>query len=360
MFIYLKNCDKIRDTIKFERNQIGGFKLKTIKKLIASIILSALVVSMVGCSMVEKTEEGINKTVVAKVLGEKITIGEIDEQLAIVLKNLEKEYGADYAKNEEAKQYLQEQRLSVLNTMINDVIIREQADKLGVMPTEEQLNEASKKQLEEIKASFNTEEEYKKSLEQAGLTEEMLLNEIQPSVISDKVYEEVVKDVSVKDEEIKNEYNSNQLKYTEKPNRVRPAHILVKTEEEAKAIIERLNKGEDFAAVAKEKGTDGTKDKGGDLDWIEYTTTQYDKTFMMSAISLPKGEYTKTPIATQSGYHVIKCLDKEEYPVKKLEEVKETINSELLEQKKYTTWQEKVKAWQSDSKIKVYENKLSL
>lgn len=334
--------------------------MKTIKKLIASIILSALVVSMVGCSMVEKTEEGVNKTVVAKVLGEKITIGEIDKQLAVVLKNLEKEYGAEYAKNEEAKQYLQEQRFSVLNTMINDVIIRDQANKLGVMPTEEQLNEEGKKQLDEIKASFKTEEEYKKSLEQTGLTEETLLNEIKPAVISDKVYEEVVKGVNVTDEEIKTQYNNNQLKYTEKPNRVRPAHIIVKTEEEAKAIIERLNKGEDFAALAKEKGTDPTKDKGGDLDWIEYTTTQYDKTFMMAAISLSKGEYTKNPVATKFGYHVIKCLDKEEYPVKKLEEVKETIKSELLEQKKYTTWQDKVKSWQEDSKIKVYEDKLSL
>lgn len=329
-----------------------------IKKIIASITVGVLAISMVGCGMIEKTEEGLNKTVVAKVSGQKITRGQVDEQLVIVFKNLEKQYGPEYAKNAEAQKQIQEQRLKILNTMVNDIIIREQGEKLGVKMTEEEITEASNKQLGEIKSAFKTDEEYKKSLEQTGLTEEMLLQEIRPSIIADEVYKEVVKDVAVTDEEIKTYYDSNHMNFTEKPNRVKPAHILVKTEEEAKAIIERLDKGEDFAVLAKEKGTDGTKDNGGDLGWIDYNTNEYDRTFMLAAISVPKGEYTKTPIATQFGYHIIKCLDKEEYPVKRLEDVKETIKGQLMDQKKYQKWNETVQGWQKDANIKIYEDKL--
>ena len=79
----------------------------------------------------------------------------------------------------------------------------------------------------------------------------------------------------------------------------------------------------------------------------------------MAAISLKKGEYTKAPISTQFGFHVIKCLDKEEYPIIPFEEVKEEIKNTLLEQNKYNVWVEKVTAWQEEAKIKLYEDKLS-
>jgi len=79
----------------------------------------------------------------------------------------------------------------------------------------------------------------------------------------------------------------------------------------------------------------------------------------MSAISLKKDEYTKTPVSTKFGFHVIKCLDKEEYPVRPLEEVKEDVKDVLLEQNKYNKWVETVTAWQKDANIKLYEDKLS-
>lgn len=337
---------------------MGDNKLRNVKKVIAAALITAMSISVVGCGLVEKTPEGVNKTVVAKVYNKKITRGQVDEELAPVLESVKAQFGENYETNEQAKQYLAEQRTSILDTMVNDVIINKKAEELKVLPSEEKINEEVQKQLADIKASFESDEKYKEALTQAKMTEENLLKELRPSVISNMVYEHVVKDVTVTDEEVKQDYDSNQTKYTEKPNRIKPAHILVKTEEEAKAIIERLNKGEDFAALAKEKGTDGTKDNGGDLGWIEYETQQYDKTFMLAAISVPKGEYTKAPIATKFGFHIIKALDKEEYPVKKFEDVKESIRTSLTDQKKYQNWQETMKKWQDEAKIKVYEEKL--
>ncbi|MEG0772562.1 peptidylprolyl isomerase [Clostridium sp.] len=332
--------------------------MRNVKKVIAGMLITAMSISIVGCGIVEKTEEGVNKTVVAKVYNTKITRGEVDAQLTPVIENVKAQYGENYAENEEAKQYLLEQRTSILDTMVNDVILNKKAEELKVMPSDAELNEKIQKELADIKASFDSDEQYKEALKQAGMTEEGLLKELKPAVISNAVYEESVKTAAVTDEEIKQDYDSNQTKYTEKPNKINPAHILVPTEEEAKAIIERLNNGEDFAALAKEKGTDGTKDIGGDLGWIDYNTTQYDRTFMLAAISVPKGEYTKMPIQTTFGYHVIKALDKEEYPVKKFEDVKEEIKASLLEQKKYQVWQDTMTKWQEEANIKVYEDKL--
>ncbi len=330
-----------------------------LKKILAGLMASALMFSAVGCGMIEKTEEGISKTVVAKVYKEKITLGEVDSKLSTVYEQVKARYGENYKDNAEAMEIVKQQRLKMLDTMANDIIIKNNGEKLGIVPSDEEATAKAKEQLDEIKKSFETDEQYQNALKAAGVTEESFLEELKPAVISNIVYEDVVKDVTVTDEEIKSYYDSNQNLYTESPNKVRPAHILVKTEEEAKEIIERLDNGEDFAKLAAEKGTDATKDTGGDLDWIEYNSKQYDKTFLMAAISLNKGEYTKTPVSTRFGFHVIKCLDKEEYPVKPLEEVKETIQDTLLKQNQYNKWVETLTVWQKDANIKLYEDKIS-
>lgn len=334
-------------------------KLIKLKKILAGLMASTLMLSAVGCGMIEKTEAGINKTVVAKVYKEKITLGEVDSRLNAVYEQVKAQYGENYKENSEAMEYIKNQRLSILDTMVNDIVIKNNGEKLGVVPSDEEVQTKAKEKLDEIKKSFKTDEEYQSALKTAGVTEESFLEELKPAVISNAVYEEVVKDVTVTDDEIKAYYDSNPNSYTESPNKVKPAHILVNTEEEAKDIIARLDKGEDFAKLATEKGTDATKEKGGDLGWIEYTSNQYDKTFLMAAISLKKGEYTKTPISTQFGFHVIKCLDKEEYPIRPLKDVKGAIKDVLLEQNKYNVWVEKVTAWQEEAKIKLYEDKLS-
>lgn len=329
-----------------------------LKKILAGLMASTLMFSLVGCGMIEKTEEGISKTVVAKVYKEKITLGEVDSNLSTVYEQVKARYGENYKDNAEAMEVVKQQRLKMLDTMANDIIIKNNGEKLGIVPSDEEVTTMAKEKLDEMKKSFETDEQYQDALKEAGITEESFLEEIKPALISNIVYEDVIKDVAVTDEEIKSYYDSNQNLYTESPNRVRPAHILTKTEEEAKEVIARLDNGEDFAKLAAEKNTDATKDTGGDLDWVEYNSKKLDKTFLMAAIGLNKGEYTKTPVSTQFGFHVIKCLDKEEYPVKPLEDVKETIKETVLKQNQYNKWVKTLTAWQEDANIKLYEDKL--
>ncbi len=76
------------------------------------------------------------------------------------------------------------------------------------------------------------------------------------------------------------------------------------------AVKKRLDAGEDFAKVAKEKGTDRTKDAGGDLGFVEYNDTQMDQNFYGSS-SKAQSRKISAPVQTQFGCHIIKTIAKE-------------------------------------------------
>jgi len=89
-------------------------------------------------------------------------------------------------------------------------------------------------------------------------------------------------------------------------DKVHCAHILVKTETEAKNVKTRLDKGEKFAAVAKEVSLCPSGKKGGDLG--TFTRGKMVKEFEKAAFTLEKGQ-TSAAVKTQFGYHVIKRLE---------------------------------------------------
>jgi len=98
-------------------------------------------------------------------------------------------------------------------------------------------------------------------------------------------------------------------------------HILVEKEDEAKAIIADLNKGGDFAKIAKDKSKDpGSKDNGGDLDWGP--AARYVKPFADTVMALPKGQTTTAPVKTDFGYHVIRVDDVRPLKVPEFAELK--------------------------------------
>src|SRR5258706_251032 len=101
-------------------------------------------------------------------------------------------------------------------------------------------------------------------------------------------------------------------------------HILVETEDEAKAIIVSLGRGEAFEKLAKDKSKDnGSKDNGGDLDWGP--AGRYVPEFGNALKALQKGETSKTPVKTQYGFHIIRLDDVRDLKVPTFEEAKENL-----------------------------------
>jgi peptidyl-prolyl cis-trans isomerase C len=93
-----------------------------------------------------------------------------------------------------------------------------------------------------------------------------------------------------------------------KREEVRARHILLKTKADAMTEIKQLEKGVDFSALAKEKSTGPSGRNGGDLGY--FGRAQMVPSFSKAAFSLNKGDFTRTPVKTQFGYHVIKVEDR--------------------------------------------------
>ncbi|MBP5679110.1 MAG: peptidylprolyl isomerase, partial [Bacilli bacterium] len=98
----------------------------------------------------------------------------------------------------------------------------------------------------------------------------------------------------------------------------------------AKNIIKKLNDGEDFAKLAKKNSDDaGTKENGGDLDYFSLSDMVTE--FSEAVKTLKVNEYTKEPVKTQYGYHIILKTDEKEKP--ELKEAEDTIREKLMNQK---------------------------
>jgi peptidyl-prolyl cis-trans isomerase C len=109
---------------------------------------------------------------------------------------------------------------------------------------------------------------------------------------------------------------------------VRARHILVATEDEAKAILGEIKKGTDFAELAKQKSKDPTgAAKGGDLGY--FTKDQMVPEFAEAAFKLEKGQVSE-PVKTQFGWHIIKVEDKRSKPVPEFDKVKDQVRTFVI------------------------------
>ncbi|MBZ2209988.1 peptidylprolyl isomerase [Massilia soli] len=197
-----------------------------------------------------------------------------------------------------------------------------------------QLREAIKKDLiarevmiqEADKQGFGTRAEVKQALENA-----------RQSIVINAMLADYVRKNPVSDAEAKSEYDKYKAQLGDKEYRAR--HILVPTEDEAKAIITKLKGGAKFEELAKAQSKDGSAANGGDLDWA--SPANYVPEFSKVMVALQKGAITDTPVKTQYGYHVIKLEDTRAAKIPPFEEVKQQV-TESLQQRKLQAFREEL------------------
>jgi peptidyl-prolyl cis-trans isomerase C len=133
---------------------------------------------------------------------------------------------------------------------------------------------------------------------------------------------------AVTDAAVQAEYNKD---YAGKPGptQIDARHILVKTQAEAQAIIDQLNKGADFAALAKADSIDPGAANGGELGW--FSQDEMVPAFANAAFALQPGQYTKTPVQSQFGWHVILCEGRRTAPTPALADVQQQIRQSLAD-----------------------------
>jgi peptidyl-prolyl cis-trans isomerase C len=199
-----------------------------------------------------------------------------------------------------------------------------------------QLREAIKKDLigrevliqEADKQGIGTRPEVKNAIDNA-----------RQSIIINAMLADYIKKNPVKDADIAAEYNKYKSQVGDKEYHAR--HILVGTEDEAKAIIAKLKGGAKFEDLAKQSKDPGSAQNGGDLDWA--SPANFVPEFSKAMTSLQKGAITETPVKTQFGYHVIKLEDTRAAKIPPLEEVKQQV-AEQLQQRKLAAFREQLMA----------------
>jgi peptidyl-prolyl cis-trans isomerase C len=156
------------------------------------------------------------------------------------------------------------------------------------------------------------------------------LDAAKKALLTQAVLQNYIKANPVTDEEIKAEYDSKVA--AEKGTEYKARHILVKTEAEAKKLITELDKGADFAKLANKHSLDAKESQnGGDLGW--FSAAQMVAPFSEAVAALEKGKYSKEPVKTQFGYHVILREDARPVTPPPLEAVKEQLTPYMQRKK---------------------------
>jgi peptidyl-prolyl cis-trans isomerase C len=140
--------------------------------------------------------------------------------------------------------------------------------------------------------------------------------------------QDFVKNNPVSDADLKKEYDAIKSRMGDKE--YKPRHVLVETEDEAKAIIAKLQSGTAFEEVAKDSRDPGSKDRGGDLGWSN--PGMFVKPFSDAMVGLEKGKFTTTPVKSDFGYHVIQLDDVRATQAPPFEEVKPQLQQRLQQQ----------------------------
>jgi len=148
-------------------------------------------------------------------------------------------------------------------------------------------------------------------------------------LITQALIENTLENSPVTDAEIKAVYDEQYAGKTKQEFKAR--HILVRTEDEAKALIKQLDDGADFAQLAKEHSTGPSSSAGGDLGWFEKDMMV--KPFADAVASMTNGTHSSSPIKTQFGWHIILREDAKDLGAVELAQVKDDIISSLRTQK---------------------------
>lgn len=248
------------------------------------------------------------KDVVATVGNQTITMKDVDERIA----KLPSYYQA----------MLKTRKKELVDDMVLEVLLYDEANKKGIQNDKE--------------------------------VKEMLAEAQRKIMITKLIKDEVELKVQISDKDVEDYYAAHKDEFIT-PERWRASHILLKTEAEAKTVLDELSKGKSFEDLAKEKSQDASAKKGGDLGY--FTKGQMIPEFEEAVAKLEVGKLSGA-VKTQFGYHVIKLTDKKPAEVQELSAVSPRIKNELLSKKRQEAFSKLVDGLKAKSKVVINDSLL--
>jgi parvulin-like peptidyl-prolyl isomerase len=268
---------------------------------------------------------GEGQAYVAKVDGTSIKSTEYDKIYAQTKKQYESRFGIDFA-SEQGKAIEKDIKKGLVNQLVERQIILNEAAKRHVQVTDADIDA----KLAEIKKGFPNDDAFQKALKDNNMTLDELKGRVREGLTIEGVQKAVGANVAVTDKDVQDYYDKNKLTY-QKPEEVRASHILIKDEKKAKEILAKLQKGEDFAKLAKENSEDpGSGAQGGDLGY--FGKGRMVPEFEKASFSLKPGQMSGL-VKSQFGYHIIKVVDHHGPRTQPFDEVKAEIKDKLTKER---------------------------
>ena len=311
------------------------------------VLKMSMIVCLVLMSLSVSLHAGVVDRIVAIVNDEVITLFELNSTLEPLLKKIERSY-----EGENRKRIIAETRKSVLNKLIDDILVRQEAERLGIVVKKEDVIEAIKDMLS---GRNTTMEDFEKVLAREGTSIEAYQKEVKEHLMKVRLVRRNIRSkISVTDEEIGRYYRKHRIDYEGK-EAVRIKQILIvvpneckiKKRRELKAdtemILKRLKEGESFEFLASKYSQGPAAGVGGDLGFVEMG-----KMFPgvdEVAFRLGKGEISNV-IESPIGFHIIKVTDRKGAGIKSLESVREEIKDKIARvkiEKKFYEWIEELR-----------------
>jgi peptidyl-prolyl cis-trans isomerase C len=176
------------------------------------------------------------------------------------------------------------------------------------------------------------------------------------TLIGQLLEKEIETKAKVTDQDVKDYYEKHKEELAS-VSQIRASHILVKTEEDAKKILERLKKGEDFAKIAKKSSIDpGSAKNGGDLGF--FSSGQMVPEFEAAAARLKTGEISD-PVKTKFGYHIIKVTDKKMGKPVEFEKVRNVIFQRLSAERQKEFFDSYIEGLKKSYKVELNKEAIS-
>lgn len=269
--------------------------------LYVSLIFTLSLILLIGCGKISHKATG--EDVIAVVNGKAITKQEFDKRIKVL-----PEYYREIAKT---------RKKEFLNDMIDELLLYNQALKLGIHKNQEVID-----MIEHAKRRI---------------------------IVSKLIKHQIEAKAEVTEKEIEEYYNSNRDKYII-PEKWRASHILVDTEEVAKEVLDQLSAGASFEELARRYSKDPTSIRGGDIGL--FTSGELVPEFEQEIKRLNVGQISGI-VKTRFGYHIIKVTDHIQEKQQDLESVKEGIKNELLSKKRRQIYDEYLRRLRDSADIEV-------
>jgi foldase protein PrsA len=304
-------------------------------RLVAIVLAAVLVVVGVAAAIFVTRGMQRSTAVAANVNGEVIYSSDLAREVVA----LARQYNIDLSSPDGQKQRAEINKV-VLDQVIEQRLILQEARRLGAEATPQQLDEA----MAGIKNNFPTPAEFELALAQRRLTEAALRDRLRTNITVQNLAAKVSK-ATVTEEEIRKQFQANRAQY-DKPEQVHVRHILVESEAEARFVLARLNRGEKFEDLARQLSKDpGSKEQGGDLGFV--SKGQLVPEFERAAFALQRPGGLSPVVKTQYGYHIIQFVERTAARPATLDQVRDQIRRELLSKKQeadFAAWVKQLKA----------------